>query len=151
MAEDPIALAEDFLREAVYRSRAGRSATIALRPAPAPGSGACGLGEKAAVALDLSERGREIFGLLFESGVGEDGLGRVHEVTADWVEKQDAIDRRRNHFLKDFRASHGSDRRSYATDVLAAHDAGLADIHREEDAARLSAAERLLACAVRSS
>ena len=151
MEADAIALAQEFLREVVFRSRASQSAATLFRPPPVPGAGACGLGEKAAVVLDLSERGREILALLFANNLGQDELARLRDVTADWVKKQDALDRRRNHFLKAFRARHGFDRRAYAPDVLAANEAGLAEVNGEEDEARRLAAERLLACAVRAS
>lgn len=121
-------LAEEFLREAVYRSRERQS------PVRDPG---CGLGEKMTAAPDLSPRAREIQGLL--------SLKNVQAVTSDWIGRQDALDRKRNHFLKDFRGRHGFDRRLYAPEVLAEFEAGLARINREEDSERRAAAERLLA------
>lgn len=124
----PLALAEEFLREAVYRSRERQS------PVREPG---CGLGEKMAMAPDFSPRAREIYELL--------SLGNVHEVMSDWIGRQDALDRKRNHFLKDFRGRHGFDRTRYETAVLAEFEAGLARINAEEDSERRAAAERLLA------
>ena len=123
-----LSLAEEFLREAVYRSRERQS------PVRDP---SCGLGGKAEVVLDLSPRAREIHGLL--------SLGNVHGVMSDWIERQDAIDRKRNHFLKAFRGQHGFDRKLYAPETLAEFEAGLARINGEEDSERRAAAERLLA------
>jgi hypothetical protein len=62
-----------------------------------------------------------------------------------WVERQDAIDRKRNHFLKAFRSRHGFDRARYAPEVLGEWEAGLAGINAEEDLERRAMAERLLA------
>ena len=56
---------------------------------------------------------------------------------------RDAFDRKRNHFMKEFRGKHGFDRTAYAPEILAGYDAGLARINAEEDAARRSAAERM--------
>ena len=121
-------LAEEFLREAVYRSREKQS------PVRDPG---CGLGGKMAVASDLSPRAREIHERL--------SLGDVREVMSDWIARQDALDRKRNHFLKDFRGRHGFDRKLYAPEILAEFETGLARINGEESSERRAAAERLLA------
>jgi len=132
----PLALAEEFLREAVYRSREMQSALAATRGATIRNPN-CGLGEQAAAVLDLSPRAREIYELL--------SLGNVHDVMTDWIERQDALDRKRNHFLKDFRGRHGFDRNLYGPDILSEFEAGLARINSEEDSERRAAAERLLA------
>ena len=49
------ALAEELLQETVYRSR-GEQAGAALLRARGGGTGNCGLGERAAVVLDLTPR-----------------------------------------------------------------------------------------------
>ena len=67
MTENHVALAEEFLREAVYRSRAGQAVSTLLAKASSPDRGQCGLGEKAAIALDLSPRAQELFDELFGS------------------------------------------------------------------------------------
>ena len=151
MADDRIALAEELLQAAVYRSRAGQSVATSLRGTSAPGAGTCGLGAKAEVLLDLSERGLDIFGRLLGESPDQRRLQLARDVMAGWVVEQDAIDRRRNHFLKEFRGRHGFDRRSYSPEVLAAHEAGLAEINGRETSARRASAERLLACAVKAS
>ncbi|MFN0007807.1 MAG: hypothetical protein ACKVXR_07850 [Planctomycetota bacterium] len=136
---DPLSLAEEFLREAVYRSRERQSAVAAVRAAAIRNPN-CGLGENAAVVLDLSPRAREI-----ARDLGEGALQNASAVMSDWIERQDALDRKRNHFLKDFRGRHGFDRKLYGPEVLAEFDAGLARINAEEDSERRAAAERLLA------
>lgn len=140
----PLSLAEEFLREAVYRSRERQSALAAVR-ASAIRNPNCGLGEQAAVVLDLSPRAREIYERLFPVGVREKALENVDEVMSDWIERQDALDRTRNHFLKDFRGRHGLDRKLYSPAILAEFETGLDRINREEDSERRSAAERLVA------
>jgi hypothetical protein len=141
---DPLSLAEAFLREAVHRSREKQSALAAIR-APAIRNPNCGLGERAAAVLDLSPRARELYERLFQGDLGEEALRTVHGVMSDWIERQDALDRKRNHFLKDFRGRNGFDRTRYAPDVLADFEGGLARINAEEDSERRAAAERLLA------
>jgi hypothetical protein len=152
-----VELAEELLRESVYRSRAAQAARTVLaqgastatgeRNAAAPGaasaSGNCGLGEKAAVVLDLSPRGREIFERLFPIA-GDDVCARFRACAREWIEAQDAIDRKRNHFLKAFRREHGADRTQYSAAQLAEFETGLARVNGEEDRERRSAAERLL-------
>ena len=59
-----VELAEQFLQEAVYRSR-GAQAGAGLFASGDPDRGDCGLGERAAVVLDLSPRAEEVFGLLW--------------------------------------------------------------------------------------
>lgn len=134
MDEARIRLAEELLREGVYRSRAVQSAPLV------PRTGTCGLGEKAKIDLDLSPRGRECFDELFAVGLDPRGTERFQATMSAWIEQQDALDRKRNHFLKAFRGRHGFDRTTYATDVLGEYDAGLAKIAAEEDAALRRAA-----------
>jgi hypothetical protein len=137
--EARIRLAEELLREGVFRSRERQSAVQALTS----GSANCGLGEKAGVVLDLSPRGRELFDELFSTGLDERSTERFRGTMSGWIEEQDALDRKRNHFLKAFRGRHGFDRTLYVPDVLAEYDAGLAGISSEEDAARRRAAREL--------
>jgi hypothetical protein len=150
MNEDRILLAEEFLREAVFKSRHAQAAlpsSRALRPprmGPAQEAGNCGLGERAAIVLALSGRGQELFESLF-GAVGEDpGWDRVRSAMTEWIERQDALDRKRNHFLKEFRGRHGADRTKYASEIVAEFEAGLARINAEEDAARRAVAGKLL-------
>jgi hypothetical protein len=138
-----VALAEELLQEAVYRSR-GEQAGAALLRARAGGTGNCGLGEKAAIVLDLTPRAELVFAELFPEGVTGDALERLRAVLAAWVKRQDALDRRRNHFLKDFRQTHGFDRSRYGADELARFEAGLERINAEAAVERASAARELL-------
>ena len=61
-----------------------------------------------------------------------------------WIEAQDALDRKRNHFLKAFRNEHGFDRTKYDAAELAEFESGLARINDEENRERRSAASKLL-------
>jgi hypothetical protein len=135
--------AEELVRASIYRTTATHPARTVLASGATSASGNCGLGERAAVVLDLSPRGREIFDRLFP-GAGEAVCARVHACTREWVEAQDAIDRKRNHFLKAFRGAHGDDRTRYSTVQLAELDVGLARGAHEEIRERRAAAERLL-------
>jgi hypothetical protein len=147
-----LVLAQDFLREAVYRSRARQAASSALAPSEAVDGersaalGNCGLGAKAAVVLDLDARGRDLFARLFG---GDDlpgpALERVHAAMTDWIRRQDALDRKRNHFLKAFRNEHGVDRRTYGAEPLAEFEAGLAEVNAQCDRELDEAAQALLA------
>ncbi len=137
--------AEFFLQEAVYRSRE-KQASGAPLGADADGTeGNCGLGAKAAVELDLSPRGTELFETLWPSGLSPDALASVHAAMTDWVKRQDGLDRKRNHFLKDFRHQHGFDRGQYDAEQAAAYRTGLDAVNAEVDAGRAEAAAALLA------
>lgn len=144
MDERQISLADAFLREAVYRSRAQQAAANVIA-APSPSGGQCGLGERAEVALDLTERGRELFTELFGERATAARIALVRDVMRDWTVEQDALDRRRNHFLKAFRNEHGFDRTQYSAALSAQFEAGLVRVNREEDRERRAHIERLLA------
>ena len=117
-----IALAESFLQEAVYRSRGDQAGATLL----AAGSASCGLGEKPSVVLDLSPRAEEIFQQLF--GNQDVALEDLKACMASWVKRQDALDRKRNHFMKDFRQTHGFDRTTYTSEQLASFELSLIHI-----------------------
>jgi hypothetical protein len=138
-------LAEAFLREAVYRSRARQAAGVALERASRPRAGQCGLGERAAIELGLDAKGREVAERLWPQELDEAALARVRAATAAWVERQDALDRDRNHLLKAFRTKHGFDRTRYTPEQTAALEAGLAEVNAREDRERAEAARALLA------
>jgi hypothetical protein len=135
--EARIRLAEELLIEGVYRSREQQAAPLA------PRAGNCGLGGKAEVVLDLSPRGRACFGELFAGGLDPRRTERFRATLSAWIEAQDELDRKRNHFLKAFRGRHGFDRTKYAPEILADFDAGLAGIADEENGSRRRAAEEL--------
>jgi hypothetical protein len=141
-------LAEAFLREAVYRSRAAQAAASVLPGAvPPPAGGRCGLGERAVVVLDLSDKGRELFERIWSEEPTEGEFARLRDVMREWIVDQDALDRKRNHFLKAFRNKHGPDRTRYSSADLAEYEAGLTRINSEEDEARRAAARTMLATA----
>ena len=141
-----VALAEALLQEAVFRSRERQAVGVSLLPAQPDGSSPtnCGLGREAAVVLDLSPRARELFGALWPVPPDASGLERLRAALADWIEQQDALDRERNHFLRDFRKHHGADRTAYAPAQRSAFDAGLAVINARESEKRRAAAVSLL-------
>ena len=144
---DRLALAEALLQEAVFRSRAKQaaglgSATSATSTGPT-GAG-CGLGARAAVEAELSEEGSRLLARLWPEPPGEAELGRIGTAIAGWVRLQDALDRKRNHFLKDFRGRHGADRRAYPPEVARAFEQGLAEVNGEVDQRRARAARELL-------
>ena len=144
-SEDRLRMAEAYLQEAVYRSRAVQAGAGLLAAGAAPAS--CGLGASPSVALGLSPRGAELFAGLWPDGLDADALACVRAATAVWVRKQDALDRKRNHFLKDFRTRHGFDRARYGEEEERAYRAGLDTVNAEIDAARREAAGALLAAA----
>ncbi|MBI5365214.1 MAG: hypothetical protein HZA53_18695 [Planctomycetes bacterium] len=136
--------AVDFLREAVYRSRATQALETFLAQGAAPKLGQCGLGERAAVVLDLDARGRELFERVWSAELGDDELARIRGVMRRWVETQDALDRDRNHFLKAFRRAHGFERARYTPEQTTEFERGLADLARIEDERQRAAASELL-------
>jgi len=145
-----IELAEHFLQEAVYQSRERQANSMPLESGAEPG-GTCGLGEKASIELDLSTRGRELFEQLWPQAAGAEArqssaatLSAIRELLSEWVLRQDALDRKRNHFMKDFRNEHGFDRAVYSESQQASWRAGLDAVNAEVDEGRRAAAERLL-------
>ena len=142
-------LAQAFLQEAVYQSRARQAAGAALAPDAGTPAGPtnCGLGREAAIELGLSARGTELFALLWPEPPAAGALERVQTVIRDWVARQDELDRDRNHFLKAFRQRHGFDRARYTPERLAAYEAGLAEVNERCDRDRATAARALLAAA----
>ncbi len=147
-AEERLELAAAFLREAVFASRARTAAGLSLggidleRPAGGPGS--CGLGEKAAVELELSPRAASLAERLWPAALAPAEREGVRETMRDWVVLQDGLDRARNHFLRDFRAAHGTARDAWSAETARAYDEGLAALHAREDARLREHATRLL-------
>lgn len=146
--DERLATAEAFLAEAVYASRVRQAAGVSLlraseRDGSAPTN--CGLGRDAAVELALSPRAAELANALWPTPLAPQALRAVQDVVARWVERQDQLDRDRNHFLKAFRRKHGFDRNAYAPELLAEFEAGLAEVNARIDAERRGAAQTLLA------
>ncbi len=144
MSSARLEMAESFLREAVFRSRERQAASVAISAQRARG-GTCGLGEKAAVDLDLSQRGRELYDRLWPDGLEGESLDRVRKIMEEWVVEQDAIDRRRNHHMKAMRMKHGFARDEYAPGVAREFEAGLERVNTEESEGRRLAAQGLVA------
>ena len=147
MGSDRLALAEAFLQEAVFASRAKQAAGTALAAGASAKPTNCGLGREAAIELDLTPRGRELFDALFAStssttSSNAAGLAHVRDALGAWVERQDQLDRDRNHFLKAFRQRHGFDRRAYTPAQLAEFDSGLAAVNARVDTERREHAAR---------
>ena len=61
-----------------------------------------------------------------------------------WITLQDSLDRKRNHYLRDFRQEHGFDRQAYVTEELAKYEGRIERINREVDDGLRNAAEELL-------
>ncbi len=139
--EELLGLAELFLQEAVYRSRATQAAGTALAQLSSGVERQCGLGDGPVVVLDLSARGHELARQLFPTAVP----AHVAPLLRAWVERQDALDRDRNHFLKAFRQRHGFDRNAYSPELRLQFEQGLERVNAETAAERRAAAERLLA------
>ncbi len=146
-APERLRLAEGVLQEAVYRARAERAgATLVPGGLEAPaGPGRCGLGAGIEGELGLTARGAELLRELFPDPPAPERLERLAAIVRDWVTRSDALDRRRNHFLRDFRAAHGADRRSYGPADTSAFEDGLARVNAEASSGLAAAAEAFLA------
>ena len=140
-----IEFALGVLREAVFQSRARQAAnTSLLRSADATRGGTnCGLGAHALIETQLSQAGREHASRLWPVPLQDASAARAAECIAAWVERQDALDRQRNHFLRDFRRANGFDRAVYSAEQLAVFEAGLARVNDEEERQRSAAGELL--------
>lgn len=138
-----LALAQAFLREAVYRSRATQAANGVFAAKP-DGQGQCGLGEKAALVRVLTEEGANLFKRLWPDGLADAAVEQVRARMNAWVVEQDALDRKRNHFIKAFRQQHGFDRLRWTKEQSEEFDFGLAKINAGEDDSRRRAALELL-------
>jgi len=133
-----------FLQEAVYHSRAAQASSAGLS-GPTDAEGQCGLGEKAAVVLELTERGRALFQEIWPRALAPDQLEQIRSTMAAWIERQDALDRKRNHFMKDFRQTHGFDRSSYTEAQQVDWNTGLSAINDDINARLRARAGELLA------
>ena len=139
MSADRHDLARTFLLEAVYHSRNSQGLSSVFA-----GKSNCGLGEGPVTGLDLSDKAQAAFTKLWPGDMEEAHLDAIRATTRAWVERSDALDRDRNHFLKAFRQANGFDRTAYTTEQLAEYEAGLEDVNSTVDAALSEAAEALL-------
>jgi hypothetical protein len=146
---DRLALAEAFLQEAVFRSRAKQAAGTSLAQLPLDAASGklrqCGLGARAELELELTPRALELAQSLWPAGLADARVATARRVMSAWIERQDALDRERNHFLKAFRHAHGFDRRAYTAAQLAEYDSGLERVNALADNERRAAALELLA------
>lgn len=145
--DERLTTAAAFLAEAVFASRARQAAGASLlRAAERDGSSPtnCGLGREAAVELALSPRAAELANALWPTPIAPESLRAVQDVIARWVERQDQLDRDRNHFLKAFRGKHGFDRSAYTPELLAQFEAGLAEVNARVERERGEAARALM-------
>ena len=147
LSEERLRLAEEFLREAVFRSRERQAIGVGLQPTRPDGSSPtnCGLGRDAEVVLDLSARAQGILRELWPAQLSQPGLERLRAIMSSWIETQDALDRERNHFMRDFRRQHGFDRSRYTPEEMRAFESGLERVNAEESSKRRAEARRLLA------
>ena len=145
MNEQRVSLAESLLQEAVYSARARQAAGAPLASDLDSDLGGCGLGEPSREhGLELTERGAELLQELFPDSLGPTHLARLREIVQDWVAHSDTLDRKRNHFLRDFRSLHGFDRRAYDPGVAQEFEDGLARLNDEANQLLRVAAEELL-------
>ncbi len=134
-----IELAKRLLQEAVFASR-GRSAPKDLG---ASGAG-CGLGAGPNLDLALTEDGERVASLFWPAGLDGARASRARTLLTEWIRRQDALDRKRNHFLKAFRGEHGFDRAAYTSELTELFEAGLEAVNAESRA-RLDEASTELA------
>ena len=132
-------LARSFLMEAVYRSRNSQGLGSVFA-----GKTNCGLGEGPVTNLDLTERAQALFDELWTEPLTQAQLDEIRAKTRAWIERSDALDRDRNHFLRDFRQANGFDRTVYTEEQTTAYESGLEKVNSGADEALAEAATSLL-------
>jgi len=132
-------LARSFLMEAVYRSRNSQGLGSVFA-----GKTNCGLGEGPVANLDLTERAQALFDELWTEPLTQAQLDEIRAKTRAWIERSDALDRDRNHFLRDFRQANGFDRTVYTEEQTTAYESGLERVNSGADEALGEAATSLL-------
>ena len=132
-------LARSFLMEAVYRSRNSQGLGSVFA-----GKTNCGLGEGPVANLDLTERAQALFDELWTEPLTQAQLDEIRAKTRAWIERSDALDRDRNHFLRDFRQANGFDRTVYTEEQTTAYESGLEKVNSGADEALGEAATSLL-------
>jgi hypothetical protein len=144
-SEERQRLAQELLREAVFQARARQAAGIGIAGSGPEDSGGCGLGREPASEIELSSRGRELLKELWLRPLAPTEVEHVQGSIQGWIERQDAFDRKRNHFLREFRQAHGFDRRLYDAQVARSFEDGLQRINAEVEERLQEAARELLA------
>jgi hypothetical protein len=129
-AEERLRLARELLIEAHHRARAQSGD---LGPPQT---------EPEAADPDFSRQGREILGVLYPQPMAPTRRERVLSVVRRYVDRAEALDRRRVRFVHDFRASHGFDRSAYTPAEAAELAGGLERLDAEAgDGLRAAALE----------
>jgi hypothetical protein len=134
-----------LLRALVARSREAQATSGALAALGSAAAGRCGLGERAELELDLPPAALEHARALWPAGAPAEQLAFLREEFERVVREQDALDRRRNHFLKSFRGAHGPDRRAWDAALLGEYERGLDEINGEQTRALEHSAARIAA------
>lgn len=130
------ALAHKFLEESVFAAREAQHGG-----GPTVEAGGCGLGARPVIPASFNKKQAD----LMEEMIGVSGGDAEIVVAAavqhaeQWIKLQDGLDRKRNHFLKDFRNAHGFDRKQYPPDVEARFKQGI-DAVNQENRSKLDAA-----------
>jgi hypothetical protein len=137
-------LAQELLREAVFQARARQAAGIGIAGGEPEDTGGCGLGPEPAVEIELSTRGRELLKELWLRPLAPTEVAHIQRSIQGWIERQDALDRKRNHYLRDFRQAHGFDRRLYTPEIARSFEEGLERINSEVEERLQEAARELL-------
>ncbi len=130
-----VELARTFLQETVLASR---QTSHAFNPDSlgSATTGGCGMGPRPDAPDTWTPRQQELISLMSRTAgtppKSDDLLlHNVARTCIDWIRRQDAIDRQRNHFLREFRTRHGFDRHSYDVTVEAAFREGIEAINAE--------------------
>lgn len=141
--------ARRLLMEAVYASRGGKAGAVLAR-GESGDTGNCGLGvgpnlDVTVLGAGAGEQARDSAQALWPEGLDAARTDAARAAIRAWVKRQDGLDRKRNHFIKDFRGEHGFDRTTYSAEILAAYDAGVEAVNRENRDGLDAAAQALLA------
>lgn len=148
--------ARRLLMEAVFASRAS-GANAAPRAPSAPSASApsdsatgnCGLGtgpdlDAAVLGAGAGDEARRAAARLWPDGLDASRTEAARAALRGWVKRQDGLDRTRNHFIKEFRAEHGFDRRTYSPEVLIAYEDGVEAVNQRNRDGLDAAARALL-------
>jgi len=133
---DPrLAAARRLLMEAVYASRSGKAGAV-LAGSTSDDAGNCGLGvgpnlDVGVLGAGAADEARDAAATLWPDGLDAARTESARATVRAWVKRQDGLDRKRNHFIKDFRGEHGFDRTAYSDAVLAAYETGVEAVNRE--------------------
>lgn len=116
-------LARELLIQAHHRAR-GRTGDLGPPPAAEPAP-------EGEVEDDLTPHGRELLGVLWPRPMGPARRERLLSVVRRYVDRAEALARRRDRFVHDFRAEHGFDRSAYTAAEASELADGLARLDAE--------------------